>query len=147
MVADKIDIINHPLNGGQQQPLIKVVTFLKRKKGMTREEFRDFYENNHAALFVKYLSNPGIVRYARRYVTAIPDAITGETKDTGFDSLTEVWLNDPELYRAWTSGEMMGDDFRAFVAAEEEHLFDRDQIHVCVVEEVDSVLSQHSSSS
>ena len=107
---------------------------------MTREKFRDFYENNHDKLFVKYLSHPGIVRYVRRYVTPIPDAITGEIHDTGFDSLTEVWLNDRELYEAWTSGAMMGEDFRAFVAKEEEHPFDRDQIHVCVVEEVDSVL-------
>ena len=124
----------------KEEPLIKVVTMLKRKNGMTREEFRDFYENNHAKLFVKYLTHPSIVRYARRYVTPIPDAITSELRDTSFNSLTEVWLNDRELYESWTSGAMMGEEFRTFVAQEEEYLFDRDQIFVCVVEEVDSVL-------
>ena len=126
-------------------PLIKVVTLLKRKKGMSREEFKDFYENNHSKLFEEYLAMPGIVRYVRRYVTPIADGITGEVRDCGFDVFMEVWLNDPELYKTWTSGAMMGPEYRAFIAEEEARLFDRDQIYVSVVEEIDSVLPDGSS--
>lgn len=110
---------------------------------MTREEFQDYYENNHCKLFEKYLATPGFVRYVRRYVTPVSDAISQETQDIGFDVVMEIWLDDREVFESWTSGRLFGEEFRAVIAKEEEYLFDREKICMCVVEEYDSVLPHH----
>jgi hypothetical protein len=102
---------------------------------MSLDAFKDYYENDHSKLFEKYLPNPGWVRYVRRYVTPIPNRISGETLDTGFDVIMELWFSDRELFQSLAAGRLFGEEFRAFVAKEEEHFFDRDAIGVCMVEE------------
>lgn len=110
---------------------------------MSRAEFQDYYETNHCKLFEKYLENPGFVRYVRRYITPVADAISREVQDIGFDVIMEIWLDDREVYEARVGGTLFDEEFRAFIEKEEEHLFDREKVHMCVVEEHDSVLPHH----
>ena len=48
--------------------MFKVLWLLKRKTGITLEQFRDHYENSHAILAQKYLGHL-LVEYKRNYKT------------------------------------------------------------------------------
>jgi hypothetical protein len=120
--------------------MIKVVMLFKRKEGISREEFRDYYENNHAKLFEPYLRHPGVKRYVRRYLTPMPDQISGEFRDSGFDVITEVWV-EQDFFDLYYS-ESLDPEFRALIAEDEEKFLDRPQMFKHTVEEFDTDLAQ-----
>jgi len=47
-------------------PMFKVIWLLRRKAGITLEQFRDHYENSHAKLGQKYLGHL-LIEYKRNY--------------------------------------------------------------------------------
>ena len=74
--------------------MFKLIVTIKRKRGMSREEFIDYYENHHVALCRKIL--PPLEVYRRNYIMnddpllkAIGDnrAVDGEND---FDVITEA---------------------------------------------------------
>ena len=75
-----------------RESLVKAVALLKRKAGLTREEFIDHYEQVHAPLIVRI--TPGLVGYARNYVVTPPGG------DLDFDSMTELWHQDQAAFNA-----------------------------------------------
>ena len=119
--------------------MIKVVSLFKKKDGLSDEEFRDYYENNHSNLFADHLKVPGVKRYTRRYLEPIPDSITGAVRHSGFDVIMEVWC-DEEWYTNYFVNQVPA-DFRALVAEDEEKLFDRNQMYTHIVKEYDTDLS------
>jgi hypothetical protein len=123
--------------------LIKVMMFFKKKDGLSDEEFKDHYENEHTALFEKYLELPGVERYVRRYLAPIADTISGETRSSGFDVVTEVWFSDPKLFESFRQGTLYPEDFRQLIAADEATFFDRENIYWATLDEHDSKLPQH----
>ena len=46
---------------------ITVITLLKRREGMSREDFRAYYESNHKLIGEEVLG-PYATRYVRRYI-------------------------------------------------------------------------------
>ena len=60
--------------------MIKVVTLLFKKPGLSKDEFRDYYENHHRQLGEKYLAP---TRYAMsvatRYLQAMGQMIPNST--------------------------------------------------------------------
>ena len=54
--------------------MIKVVTLLTRKPGMTRQAFIDYYESQHRLIGEKYLGGYA-VKYQRRYLRPIADDV------------------------------------------------------------------------
>lgn len=74
------------------KPVYKILLFLKRRPGMSVEEFRQYYENNHVKLCEKYAVG------ARRYVRRFLDPVGGE--ELPFDVITEVWLEDRAVFEA-----------------------------------------------
>jgi len=69
--------------------VLKLVFLLKRKPGMSVEEFREYYESNHRKLAEK--ATPGALRYVRRFVNPEPNPITGEAIELPFDVVMELW--------------------------------------------------------
>ena len=69
----------------------KILIFLKRRPGLSLEEFRDYYESRHVPLCMKYMA--GARRYLRRYVQTQADA-AGNPRELDFDVITELWFND-----------------------------------------------------
>ncbi len=53
--------------------MYKVLMPLKRKAGMSVEDFRAYYETYHRLIGEKYLKGYA-TKYLRRYITALPDA-------------------------------------------------------------------------
>lgn len=84
---------------------IKVMSFMRRKPGLSQQEFRDYYEKNHAPLALKYFG-PYINRYVRNY-PKIEDSAHGtdwfqhgKALDDRFnyDVVTELWYKDQAAY-------------------------------------------------
>src|SRR2546422_474628 len=69
-------------------PVYKLILFLKRRAGMSVQEFRDYYETSHRAIGEKFLA--GMTRYVRRYLDPT-STVTSEAIELPFDVITEVW--------------------------------------------------------
>ena len=74
--------------------MIKVVTLLTRKPGMSREAFIEHYETHHRKIGEKYLSGFA-TKYQRRYLQS---AVFREQEGDAlpFDVLMEIWYRDQE---------------------------------------------------
>ena len=115
--------------------MIKVVTLLNRKPGITRQAFIEYYESQHRLIGEKY---PGgyAVKYQRRYLQPIADDDEG-TAELPCDVLMEIWFPDRTTTdRAMAS--LATDEAQAEIVADEERVFDRALICSYVVEEYES---------
>ncbi|MET0240841.1 MAG: EthD domain-containing protein [Sphingobium sp.] len=103
--------------------IYKILIFLKRRPGMSREDFQTYYETQHAPLCLKY-TPPGVSRYFRRYVQPMTDPATGEPIEMDFDVVTELWFHDKAAYEGalhYAGRGILPQD----VIEDEEKLFDR----------------------
>ncbi len=113
------------------QPVYKLLIFLKRRPGMSREDFRDYYERAHAPLCAKYVV--GACRYVRRYATPLP----ADGGEMDFDVITEIWFEDRAVFEQvmqFAPRAALPDE----VLADEERLFDRTRTRYAAVIEHDS---------
>ena len=115
--------------------MIKVVTLLTRKPGMSREAFIEHYETNHRKIGEKYLSGFA-TKYQRRYMQS-----AGFREQDGaappFDVLMEIWYPDQEALNG-ALAVLSTEEAQAEIAADEERLFDRKLIRSYTVEEYES---------
>lgn len=118
--------------------IFKVLIFLKRRPGLSIEEFRAYYENVHAKLCAKYAV--GARRYLRRYVDPLPQPLTGSTEEMAFDVITELWFDDRAVYETVLKYAARG-TLPPDVLADEEHLFDRSKSRFSTVIETETDLS------
>lgn len=111
----------------------KLLLFLKRKPGLSLEEFRDYYEGQHVPLVMKYMAGPE--RYFRRYLEPTPDM-----PEMDFDVITELWFKDRAtidiVLRTLTKDAMPTD-----VIADEHEFMDRTKSRFHVVSENETELS------
>jgi EthD domain-containing protein len=117
----------------------KILLFMKRRRGMTFEAFKDYYENHHAPLCAKYAS--GVSRYVRRFLTPHRNPETGATEELQFDVITELWFEDEAVYRGtveYLATSIMPDE----VVADEKNLFDRAKTRMATVVECESALTR-----
>lgn len=115
--------------------VFKLLIFLKRRPGMSLQEFRDYYERVHVKLGEKYLT--GVCRYVRRYVQPVPWPGKGATDELDFDVVTEVWFEDRGIFEAVVKAASR-DAMPAEVVADEERLFDRARSRYATVIEFES---------
>ncbi len=75
--------------------MVKFVGLMRRKPGMTRAEFVNYWQNVHAplAMGVKEFG-----RFVRKYVQNIPIEAAASVPDLpgspGFDGVAELWFDD-----------------------------------------------------
>ena len=114
------------------QTSYKILLFMKRKRGMTVEAFRDYYENRHVPLCRKYAS--GVNRYIRRFIDPQPHPETGPGDDLPFDVITELWFDDEATFKAtvnYITTTIMPEE----VVEDEKNLFDRTSFRIATVVE------------
>ena len=87
--------------------MFKAMVLLKRKPGMSLEDFIDYYETKHAPLGIKYQTS--MKRYIRHYLHPLPYGLTGVLAEPEHDVLTETWFDSREAF----------DESRALVRAPE----------------------------
>ena len=115
--------------------MIKVVTLLTRKPGMSREAFIEHYETHHRKIGEKYLSGFA-VKYQRRYLT-VAEAANHAPNELPFDVLMEMWFPARPTMDGGMARIASESAQKEFVA-DEEGLFDRDLIRSYTVEEYES---------
>lgn len=87
--------------------MFKFMVLIKKKPGMTRDEFIDYYENKHAPLLQRIM--PPIGTYRRNYVQYDDDLRStigrgGEGGETPFDVITEVIFDTREQAETYMKG-------------------------------------------
>ena len=113
----------------------KILLFMKRKPGLSVEDFRDYYENHHVPLCLEF--GAGMKRYLRRFTDPQPHPETGPCDEPAFDVITELWFDDKAIYegslRHLTTTVMPGE-----VVADEQKLFDRSSFRIATVVEYET---------
>jgi EthD domain len=113
---------------------ITLVTLLKRRAGMSREDYRAYYETRHRKIGERVLSGYA-TRYGRRHLTPAD----GADQDHDFDTILEIDFPDRATMDACFAA-MADDTVMAEIVADEEKLFDRSRMRVFEVEDCESVL-------
>jgi uncharacterized protein (TIGR02118 family) len=119
-----------------QKSPYKVVILLKRKPGMSMDDFVAYYESTHSKLAEKYLTGKA-VRYIRRYLHAMSPA-GGSSVEPYYDVVTEMWFKDSADWQtaaaALTTAKELADD--------EAKLIDSSRTSVFTVDEHESNLTR-----
>jgi hypothetical protein len=117
---------------------VTVVTLLKRKAGMSREAFIQYYESRHAVLATQLV--PGLIDYRRMYLDPGQMAFGMPAHSPGFDVITIlVFANGAAYRRAFEA--LSNAEVSQQIADDEEHLFDRTCIRAWIVDQHRSDLS------
>lgn len=106
--------------------MIKLIGLLKRKDGITQEEFSQYWEEKHVPLVVKLF--PGMKRYVQNHPVKLPGG--GEPK---FDGIPELWFEDLQSFQAATK--FWQSDEGKIIRDDEEKFIDRSKMIFIVVEE------------
>ena len=77
--------------------MVKEMVMLKKKEGISREDFVHKYEEELVPLILKLC--PSIKKYARNYVRTPLTA--PDPKALSFDCITEVWYENMEAFKAF----------------------------------------------
>ena len=117
--------------------MLKLVALLKRRSGMTLDEFRDYYETTHSK-FAEPLKGGLAVRYVRRYFTPIGHPLLdAEVEEPEFDAMMEMWFKDQAQFEA--AMKVSSDPVLAKAIKDDEYnLFDVPKIRHFLVDEVDT---------
>ena len=97
----------------------KNIALLPRRAGLTRGEFHDYYEANHAPLAIGYFP---FTRYVRNHLA--------DAEEVGFDTVSEFWSDDIAQL-----AQLMQTEVGELMRADEQRFMDRAQIKSGAAEE------------
>jgi uncharacterized protein (TIGR02118 family) len=107
--------------------MVKVITVIKRKEGMSREEFSRYWEKEHGPLIAKVF--PGVQRYVQNHALKLP----GRSGEPQFDGVVEMWFED---MAAWEkASEFFRGDEGQIIRDDEEKFINRSEMVFLVAEE------------
>lgn len=116
----------------------RILLPMKRRAGLSVEEFRAYYERHHAPLAAEHAA--GLSRYVRRYWEPHDHPETGPAGELPYDVVTELWFDDEATFRAtlrYLETTRMPPD----IVADEERLFDRSSFRIVTVVEEETDLA------
>jgi uncharacterized protein (TIGR02118 family) len=109
--------------------MLKVLVLIRKKSGLGRQEFIDYYENRHVPLITRLLGR-FFVDYRRNFI----DLDASPADPPGFDVLTEMWVQDRATLDALFTA-AAEPALAAEIAADEEKFVDRSSVRIWVAEE------------
>ena len=112
--------------------MFKCMALLKKRTDISREQFIDYYQNNHSVLIRRLL--PGIVDYRSNFLDMEGAFLFPDAAPIDFDVITAIWLEDRAAYDRFIAKSAEPDIARQ-IAEDEEHLFERGASRMVVVEE------------
>jgi uncharacterized protein (TIGR02118 family) len=115
----------------------KILLLLKRKPGMSKSNFRSYYEDRHIPLCLPYMS--GVSRYFRRYLEPQPHPENGLNQELPFDVITEMWFDDEEVFKA-TLAHITTTVLPDNIVEDERNFFDRPTITIVTATELETVM-------
>jgi hypothetical protein len=117
--------------------MVKIVILIKKKPGMSREDFINHYETSHAVigknllghLWIKYVRNypKGLMEYQPEDVSA----------DDSYDAVTEIWLKDDAAMEEMARIINIPENNK-IILEDEEKFQDRLKTRLLIVDEVDN---------
>jgi uncharacterized protein (TIGR02118 family) len=115
----------------------KIVSLLKRRPGMSFDEFRTHYETQHVPLAMRLFGNEFFYDYRQNFVEIATELETGEEVATAdrWDCITEIWFKDGDLER-FQNLLAGGSDAATELSNDEEKFIDRSQVVLMIVDEL-----------
>ena len=108
--------------------MVQLVLLIKRKPGMTKEEFKAHYENSHAPMAMRHMGH--LVKDYRRNYTAKEYALPGQKASglvTQYDAITRITIASDEDFDEFFRIANSPGIAEEFIEDEFAHL-DRDQV-------------------
>ncbi|HEX4109990.1 MAG TPA: EthD domain-containing protein [Solirubrobacteraceae bacterium] len=112
--------------------MYKVMVLIKRRQGVSTEEFMDYYENHHQRLGARVL--PTVRRYTRSHLSPMGSYAGEEPPEPPYDVATELVFEDEAACQA-AMEQLAQPETMAEVLADEERPFDRSTITFLKVQE------------
>jgi uncharacterized protein (TIGR02118 family) len=121
--------------------MLKAIVLLKRKQGLTPEQFMHHYENNHVPLVRTLL--PSIGKYVRNYLS--DTSLSAGRQEGGttaaptpyFDVITELWFDDSRAYDRFIA-DLNDAQISRRLQEDEERFLDRSIVQTFSVAEYES---------
>lgn len=117
--------------------MIKLAVLLKRRKGMSFEDFDRYWDGTHGDLVVGISE---FTRHVRRYSQShiVDPAYQGEGmawKRSGFDGIAEVWFDNIDVMTAAFNEPK----FVELVGPDDEKFIDREAVSILVTREIEKI--------
>ena len=112
--------------------MFKAIVMIKRKPGMSMEDFIDYYETRHAPLGASKV--PNMKRYVRHFIRPYGNAVYGRDAEPPYDVLTEIWFDDQADFERGMAY-LTESETAAIIGADEEKLFDKSSIRFMIMED------------
>jgi hypothetical protein len=109
--------------------MLRLLSYLVKREGMSSGEFIDYYENHHVPLILRLAPAP--VVYKRHYLQR-GDALNVGEDGVDFDVVTEQAFADRAGFQSWIAAVTAGEAGER-VAADEARFLDRSRTRSCVV--------------
>lgn len=109
--------------------MLRILSYLVKRDGMTTQDFINYYENHHVPLILSLAPPPAV--YKRHYLQRGNPVNIGEA-DIDFDVVTEQAFADRAALQCWIDAVTTGDAGER-VAADEARFLDRPRTRSCVV--------------
>lgn len=107
--------------------MMKLLSYLKKRDGISDEAFREYYENHHIPLILSLAPSP--IVYKRHYLMR-GDEFNLREDGIDFDVVTELGWEDRDAFRAWMSA--VSDER---VGTDESRFLDRSRTRALVVDD------------
>ena len=105
--------------------MIKVISLVYRKKGISPRQFLSYWQEKHAPLAVETI--PGVLHYAQNH------PIAGPGLDDDADGIAEMWFEDMDAYEEYMEWRVSAEALA--MKESEEKFLDESRTRRYVVEE------------
>ncbi len=112
--------------------MIKTIALLKKKAGLTRAQFIEYYETRHVPLILSIA--PQICDYRRNFLIEEGAIVGPGAAARDYDAVTELWFPDRAAFEQAMAA-FQDPANAARIAADEENVFDRNFTRFYAVEE------------
>lgn len=118
--------------------MIKMISLVPRKEGMSREAFIEHYENRHVPLVTALF--PLTARYIRNYPVTENLHYAG-SPGVRYDAVTEIWYASQSDYQATMADFAKNPEKFRLLAEDEERFCDKPNMVMFLVEEREKELA------
>ena len=120
--------------------MFNVMVLIRRKPGMSREDFIAYYENSHAPLGASKV--PNMKRYVRHFLSPYGNGVYGADAEPPYDVATEIWFDDEADFERGMAC-LTDPETARIIGEDEERLFDKSSIRFLVMEDHETDMTAH----
>mgnify|MGYP003705142729 CR=1 FL=1 len=112
--------------------MFKVMILIKRKPGMSKQDFIAYYEQQHAPLGSSKV--PNMKRYVRHFLHPYGNDVYAADAEPPYDVATELWFDDEDDFKRGMAY-LTEPETARIIGEDEEKLFDKSSIRFLVLED------------